>query len=152
MALWWALALAAGVAGVIQNGLSKRLSERAGLSSALHISNLIVLVGGLLILSTIAHLGKGEFASLLKMKLNFRTWTWWFLVPGIMGLFVITVAPFLILKIGALKLFVAFVFGQIIASALWDHFIEGIAFDRWRLVGSTLALAGAVAVSFSGES
>lgn len=149
--MYWYLVLAwlGGLAAVIQSGVSRKLAVRAGLASALHISNLVVLIGGLLILTTISAVGRGDFAQLLKVRLNFHTWSWWFLVPGVMGLFFITMAPFVILKIGALRVFVAVVFGQVLGSLLWDRYMEGILIDRWRVIGCLLTLAGASVFALS---
>ncbi len=140
-----------GLASVTQSGLNKRLAEKAGLAGTLHISNLVVLIGGVVILSLVATLSHGEFSQVLKTKFSFRAITWWFLVPGLMGLFIITMAPYAIHKIGALPVFVAMIFGQVIGSAVWDYFIEGTPIDRWRVIGCALTLMGAVSVSFSKE-
>lgn len=149
MWLFWALAFMAGVAGVIQQGVTKNLSEKAGLAAALHVSNLVVLIGGIVILSMIAAYGQGEFAKLLKFKFEPRTWSWWFLLPGICGLFFITVGPIVIMKLGALKLFVAIVFAQTLGGAIWDRVVEGTPLDKWRVLGAFMTLVGAGLVSMS---
>jgi uncharacterized membrane protein YdcZ (DUF606 family) len=149
MAWMFALAWLAGVAGVLQGGITKKLGERVGMASVLHVSNLVVLVGGVIVLTLIASRGHGDFTKLLRTKADFRAWSPWVLLPGVFGLFFIAVTPFAISRIGALHVFVAVVFGQIIGSAVWDWLIEGQPLDRYRLIGAGLTLAGAYAISLS---
>lgn len=149
MVVYILLAWVAGLAAVIQSGVSRKLAERAGLASALHVSNLIVLIGGVVILTLISATSRSDFADLLRIKLNYRTWSWWFLLPGAMGLFVITVMPFTILRVGALTVFVAMIFGQVLGSLIWDRFAEGMPFDKWRIIGCVLTLAGATMIALN---
>lgn len=147
---YFALAVLAGLAGVIQSGLTKRLGERVGLASTLHISNMFVLVGGVLILTLIATQTQGDFPKMLKTKAgDVRDWPWWLFLPGLMGLFFITVTPFSISKIGALHVFIAILMGQVVGSAIWDRVVEGVPFDRWRLIGAALTILGGGAISLS---
>ncbi len=149
MALYWFLAWLAGVAGVLQNGLNKKLSKVTGLAVALHVSNLMVLVGGIVVLTILAASSQSEVASALKLKLEIKSWKWWIIIPGLCGLFFITIAPIAIMKLGALKVFVAIVFGQVLASAAWDFWIEKTPVDKWRVIGCALTLLGAYSISLS---
>lgn len=149
MAWIFALAWLAGIAGVLQGGITKRLGEKAGLANVLHVSNLVVLIGGVVVLTLIATRDGGEFAKVLRGRADVRAWTWTLLLPGLFGLFFISVTPFAISRIGALHVFVAVVFGQIIGSAVWDWWVEGQPLDRYRVIGAMLTLAGAFAISLS---
>lgn len=149
MAFFWIIAFFTGVCAVLQSGLQKKFADETGLATSLHISNLVVLFGGLAVLTIITLSSSGEYAQLLKPKNDVRIWSWWLILPGLCGLFLVSVSPFLIMKIGALNLFVAMVFGQIVASALWDKFVEGTPMDYWRLGGAFLVLSGTAAISMS---
>jgi uncharacterized membrane protein YdcZ (DUF606 family) len=150
MALYWFLAWVAGIAMVIQSGSTKQIAKQSGLASILHISNLTVLIGGLIIFTIIMAVTDGDFAKLLRGKVDPRQLNVWFLIPGACGLLAITISPLAISRIGALQVFCAMVFGQVIGSAIWDYKFEGISLDRYRVVGIALTLLGAVSMSFSG--
>ena len=149
MIFFWVLAWMAGIAGVIQSGVNKQLSEKSGLAMVLHLGNLVVLIGGVIVLTAIASVGKSDYAALLKIRLDLRQVNWLYLLPGLMGLFFITLSPYLIFKLGALNVFVAVIFGQVMGSVAWDRYFEDIPLDKWRIGGALLVMIGAIAVSMS---
>lgn len=81
-----------------------------------------------------------------------RGWKW-FVVSGFMGATIVTVMTLSISKIGALTAFVIVVLGQIIASAIADHFglfgIEAKPMNRMKLVSIIIIVAGVSLLVFS---
>ena len=70
----------------------------------------------------------------------------WFLVAGFMGALIVTVMTLSIPKIGALTTFVLVVLGQIIASAITDHFglfgLEVKSMNLMKMVSIFIIIAG----------
>jgi bacterial/archaeal transporter family-2 protein len=149
--VYFLLAVMAGLAGVLQSGLNKKIGLKTGLAYTLHIGNFVVLVGGVFILYVIARLSTGDFGKMVRFKFpsSGDVFQWWYLVPGFMGLFFIISAPYAISKIGALKVFIGIMAAQVIGSFIWDLWVEKIPSDTWRIVGALLTLAGAGALSLS---
>lgn len=81
-----------------------------------------------------------------------RGWKW-FLVSGLIGAFIVTILTLAISKIGALTAFVLVVLGQIIASAIADHFgflgIEAKPISMMKIVSITIIIAGVVLLVLS---
>lgn len=149
MVLVLILSILVGLSMVIQTGLNKVISERDGLGFALHLSNLIVLISGLIVLTLVPVIWKTDFSNLLKMKFEMKNWAWWYVIPGICGLFIVTTMPYAVFKVGAAKIFVAVIAAQVVGSLLWDYFVEGTPMDTWRVIGGTLTCLGALALNFT---
>ncbi len=143
------LSVFVGMAMVVQSGLSTVIAEKDGLGLAIHLSNFVVLVVGLAVLSAIPLFWKTDFSELLKMKFEPKNWSWWYIVPGLCGIFTVTMMPWAVYKVGAAKIFVAVIAAQVIASLLWDYFVEGTPLDVWRIAGGALTCAGAVTLNFT---
>jgi uncharacterized membrane protein YdcZ (DUF606 family) len=143
------LAVLVGTSAVLQTGLNKVISERDGLSFAIHLSNIILLVAGIAILSIVPMIWKTDFANLLKFKYEPKSWTWWYIVPGLCSLLIVTIMPYAVYKVGAAKIFVAVIAAQVIGSLLWDYFVEGTPMDVWRVIGGALTCLGALALNFT---
>lgn len=134
---------------VLQSGLNKVISEKDGLSLALHLSNLIVFLTGIVALSVIPLIWKNDFTQLLKFKFEPKNWAWWYVVPGLCGIFIVTMMPYAVIKVGAAKIFVAVIAAQVIGSLAWDYFVEGTPLDWWRVCGGLLTCIGAVTLNLS---
>lgn len=147
--IYYLLAAAAGFAGVLQSGLNKKIAEKTGLAFTLNFGNFVVLLAGAILLSVVPAIYHGEFARLVKFKIRGDLFQWWYVVPGLLGLFFIVTAPFAITKIGALKVFVGIICAQTIGSFMWDLWIEKLPVDSWRIAACGLTLLGAGAMAMS---
>lgn len=78
----------------------------------------------------------------LQFKIEGRFY-WWFLLPGVMGLLVVSFVPLMIKHLGAFPTIAAMLFGQIVTSFLYDTLVLGYSFDTSRLIGILLTGTGA---------
>lgn len=143
------LSILVGTAIVVQSGLNRMIGEKEGLATALHLGNVVVLCTGAILLTLIPLLVKNDFTELLKFRFEPKNWSWWYVIPGICGLMIITITPYAIHKVGAAKIFVAIIGAQVVVSLIWDYFVNSTPLDLWRVVGGILTCAGAVALSLS---
>lgn len=122
-----------GALTVLQAGLNRQIARDWGLTGAVLMNCLVLIVAA----SSIYFLNQEGRIDFTKMK-------WWFVLPGLMGLSLILGGPYVVAKIGALKLFIGIVAAQLLASILWDLYVEAIAVSPMRIAGAGLALGGAL--------
>ncbi|MEW6057943.1 MAG: DMT family transporter, partial [Bdellovibrionota bacterium] len=84
---------------------------------------------------------------IFRDKSSFSNFSWWHVVPGLCGVTIIAGISLGIGRIGALKVFVGMIGAQLLGSLIWDAWIEQTPVTLTRVVGSVLALLGAVMVS-----
>lgn len=122
-----------GMMAVLQGGLNRQISGKYGLSTAFLINSLVFLViaGTYWFLSASARAGNDSF----KME-------WWYIFPGIFGAMLVFGIPWAIPQIGALKVFLCLVGGQMIMSLLWDTFIEKRPPDMQTIIGTAVTVSG----------
>lgn len=134
-----------GFAAVLQGGLNRHIATDYGLPGAVLLNNIVLLVAaGTLFLVTRSSVGVPE---LFQDRGAFKSFSWWYVLPGIFGFCLVTGIPWAIVKIGAMRFFVAVVGAQILASVLWDIYVEKLPVGGMRVAGALLAMAGAVMVS-----
>ena len=94
-------------------------------------------------------------AALCEIAGCFAFWAWWrldksplWLLPGMVSLalfaWLLTLAP----SVGAGRAFAAYGGVYVVASLLWLSIVEGIAPDRWDLLGGAVVLTGAAIILF----
>ncbi|MEQ1724003.1 MAG: DMT family transporter [Pseudobdellovibrio sp.] len=120
-----------GMMAVLQGGLNRQISGKYGLHVAFLINSLVFLV--------IA--GSYWFFSSRTATADFKM-EWWYIFPGIFGAMLVFGIPWAIPQIGALRVFLCLVGGQMVMSLLWDSFIEKRPPDLQTLVGTMLTLSG----------
>lgn len=138
-----------GAVAVLQGGLNRQLMSKWGLANAILINNAVVLL--LSALFWIVLLKFANVSNELSPKISGFKWQWWVLFPGICGFLFVAGLPITIAKIGALRVFLSVVVGQMIFSLIWDNLVEGLSSDPRRLIGAGLAIAGLVVASASGK-
>lgn len=127
------LPAAIGAFAVFQGVLNKRVTESWGLAGAVFLNATVFLVGSAAYFLW-SERSQYSFASTFKP---------WFLVPGFCGLVLVTGIPYSISKWGALQTFIVIIASQVVVSAFWDYWGEGIGFTTYRWVGAAVALVGA---------
>jgi len=70
-------------------------------------------------------------------------WTWWFVLPGLIGFLLVLFTPVMIKFLGAFSTVAFMMLGQVAASILWDTFAEGIPLNMTRCFGVFLVMSGA---------
>lgn len=127
------------------------IADKNGLAFALNFSNAVVLVTGLIVLTLIPIFFRTDFSEILKYRFDAKNLAWWYIIPGICGLLIVTIIPYSIYKVGAAKIFVAIIAAQVVASLVWDAKVEGTSLDIWRIAGAIITCIGAVILNLSGS-
>ena len=135
------MSIAAGLAGGVQAAVNTALGKRIGTLEAAVFQTIVAVVLFAIIILVARRTFRGA-ASGFEQPL----WLWLGGVMGVVIIFTITFAP---QRIGVLAFAGILIGGQLVASAVIDHFglfgLERIAFGWERAIGFAL-LAGGVAV------
>ncbi len=134
MNLTYIIPLAVGAAGIIQGGLNKTMSQNMGLTMALFIGNTLVVLYSIF-LYFLASKSPESVSELFKLKTSSVGFKWWYIIPSICGFIIITGIPFGISKIGAVKVTVLIVTGQMLTSIFWDVMVEKIPLNSMKALG-----------------
>jgi transporter family-2 protein len=127
-----------GVVVVLQAGLNKKISAQWGITGAVLLNAIVFLV--------IAGVVYGLRLPHLKGEIEMKSFSWWYLVPGVLGCVLVFGGPMAISRWGAVHTFILIISAQLLASLVWDSQIEGLSISTMRLVGIALAWIGAVIV------
>lgn len=138
-----------GAMAVMQGGLNRQISRDWGLGGTVFLNSLMLVFGGC-ILYLITRLSPETLPEIFRDKGSFKSFSWWFVLPGLFGLSLVTGIPISIQKLGALKVFVALIGAQLVTSIIWDAAIEGMAISPVRVLGALLSFGGALLVALRG--
>ncbi len=141
-----ALSLLIGAAAVLQGALNRKVAAVWGLPAAIALNALVLLPCALGLLA-LARAGVLPGELLRPRAEAFVNPRGWYLLPGLLGMFIVTALPLAIGRIGATQVFVTVVAGQMVASLAWDRGVEGIAPSALRLFGVGLVTVGAYLAS-----
>jgi len=134
------MSVAVGMAAVFQGGLNRMLAQKWGLPTAVFINATLLL----------AYSGGFFLYHYRSLDLTGFKFQWWFLIPAFFGFSLITGIPWCIAQIGALRVFLCVVVGQMILSMGWDYFYEEIGINAFRVSGALLAIVGLVVANWRG--
>ena len=148
MSAWILLPIALGLAAVLQAGLNRQIATHWGLSGAALLNGLIVAAMAILVFLLAGRYPAG-FPELVRPKGELAGFRAWYLLPGLLGIFLVLGIPLGMQKLGALRVFLTLIVVQIAAALLWDVAVERIPLTATRLIGALTALAGVVLVSLS---
>lgn len=126
---------------VFQPVLNRMVMEERGLSIAglINATVLLLLASGLFLLVALV---PEKFPDIIQFKSN-GTWHWWYVLPGIIGLFLVMLVPLMISSLGAFPTVLAMLVGQLVTSFLWDSIVNHQSLFSSRTLGLVLAVAGA---------
>ena len=128
--------LAGGVAVGLQSPLASMISQRLGVFESIFI---VHIGGALFALLPLLVVGGGRLA-------QWRSVPWYALCAGFFGLIVIAAISYTIPRVGVAAAITTVVAGQLIVSALLDHFsllgAAGHPIDATRLLGLGCVMAG----------
>jgi bacterial/archaeal transporter family-2 protein len=141
------LSVALGGIAVIQAGINRQIIGKWGIAPGVVLNNLVIFILGLL-LYLVVRLYPDFFPSNMRLESEFTQLKWWYLIPGLCGLCLVGGIPVLMGKIGAAKVFVAIIVGQLLLSLLWDMVHESIPLTLTRTLGAVLAIIGVVLVNW----
>lgn len=130
------LMICGGIAIALQPSINARLAQKVGLLQSSCIS---FAVGTLALLLTALVVGRGSFRGIGGASA-------WELTGGLLGAFFVTMAIFVVPRIGTAAAMAAIIGAQLTTGLLLDHFglLGGrqIPLDSGRLLGIVLLLAG----------
>ncbi len=132
--------VAAGLAGAVQAAVNAALGRRIGTLEAAVFQTIVAV----LIFAAIMLAARRSFAG-VGDALRQPAWLW---LGGVMGVIIISAITFAPNRIGVLAFTAILIAGQLVASAVFDHFgffgLDRIAFTWERGIGFALLAAGAV--------
>ncbi|QOI99839.1 MAG: DMT family transporter [Phycisphaeraceae bacterium] len=138
-----ALALLAGVATAFQPGINARFALVSGARVHGGVANFAVGLACVLLATLVMRAGVPDHARLAQGP-------WWMWLGGVLGAFFVLTAIVIVPKVGAANYMAAAIAGQLIASALIDHFglmgLAAHAFTPGRALGIALIAAGVACV------
>jgi uncharacterized membrane protein YdcZ (DUF606 family) len=142
------LPVAVGVAVVVQAGINRQLAGQWGLAATATVNSVVVLLLALAVFAT-ARLRPDAVPEIFRMPQEFAAMPAWRLfVPGALGLLVVLGLPWSFERLGALQVILTVLVAQLVASLLWDAWVEGIAAHPLRIAGAMIALGGAALASW----
>lgn len=137
------LAICVGIATAYQSGINAKVAQFT--PTRLH-GGLINFLGGFLIMLVVVAISRSEAPSATRLAQA----PWWAWLGGLLGAFFVTMALFLVPKIGAANLAAGIIAGQLLGSLVIDHFghlgLPQHPITPGRLVGLTLIFAGVACV------
>lgn len=127
-----------GFVVVLQAGLNKKIAAQWGLSTAVLLNAVVFAILAFAVYAL--GLWKTEAA------VSTRSFSWWYLIPGALGCVLVFGGPWAITKWGALHTFILVISAQLLASLLWDMYVEDIPVTTLRLAGVGITWVGALLV------
>jgi transporter family-2 protein len=131
-----------GCLAVLQVALNKRIAGAMGLTQAVILNALVLLVVAAAFW-LYARGARQEFGTLMLGSGGPTDFKLWWIIPGLCGLALVAGMPWAAQRVGALQVFVVLVAAQMLFGIVWDHFVEGVQATAPRMIGAGLAVAGA---------
>lgn len=148
MSWTYLIPIAVGIAGILQGGFNKGMSEPLGLAHGLLIGNILVLVYSLFL-----YFGVIKFPDLFpeyfRVKAPLSSFKWWYIIPSICGFVIISGIPMGMVKLGAVKVTVLIVVAQMVTSILWDLTVEKLPINTMKSLGLVFSLIAVACTLYS---
>lgn len=143
------LPLLLGFAAVLQGGLNRQIASAIGLSQAALLNSLVLMLatGGLVLWTRYQ---PQDLPPFFHLKPGLPGLSWWWLLPGLLGIGLVTGIPWAIARLGAFPVFLGILTGQLVLSVVWDAVVEQRPMTLVRLLGAALAMVGAWLVGRQG--
>jgi len=131
--------IAIGFAGIFQGGVNRNMSDDIGLAQSILIGNLIIVLYSVVLYLWIQK-SPESFPAFMRVKESLLSFKWWYVFPSIFGFIIVAGIPYGIFKLGAVKTTVIIVAAQMLASVLWDLFVEKTPLGLYKSLGLLFAL------------
>ncbi len=126
---------------VIQPLLNRMIYLERGLSLAALINATVLwLFSSCLFLFT--WLAPTATPEIFRLK-SYHLWHWWYVLPGLIGLVLVSMVPIAIDKLGTFITVLAMLVGQLLTSFIWDIITHHEPIVSTRALGLILAISGA---------
>jgi len=139
MNLTYILPLLVGMAGILQGGINRNMSETLGLAHALMLGNFLVLLYTALLYFGVLK-SPDFFPEFFRVKTHLLTFKWWYVIPSVCGFIIVLGIPLGISQLGAVKVTVLIVAAQMLTSIVWDIFVEKLPVNTMKGAGMLLSL------------
>ena len=135
-----------GGIAVLQAGMNKPIAQTVGLATASLMNGCVFALCAVFVF-LLTYFASGAFPDGIAFSSHHDfSLRWWYLLPGLIGFLLVFFLPLVIMKTGALPVFLGVIAGQIVAGILWDAYFEKIPVDAVRLAGALMTFAGAFLV------
>ena len=138
-----------GMGVTLQAGLNRSIAGEFGFPASTLMNNTVIVLVSLVLFLFAKFFYNGNNPIFKTRWPAFSDAQWWWVVPGICGFAIVFGAPYLISKIGAAKVFLCLILGQMIGSVLWDLYVEKLNIPMLRWFGLVLSTVGAMIVVLS---
>ena len=139
--IYWLLSFLTGAVIVAQGGLNRKITTTWGLSGAILLTSILVLIFSI-VFYWICIVNPKLLPESFNPKVDFSSFQWWYIIPSVCGFIIICAIPALIPTIGASNVFLCIVIGQLFFSVLWDLQFESTAPTPQKLIGIGVAILG----------
>lgn len=132
-----------GVLGIFQGTLLKNMALDIGMPYATLLATSVTFllsVGVFFLIRSNPQI----FPSFYVIKQPLNIFRWWYLIPGLITFFILLFFPKAMSELGAVKVTILVVAGQIIFSTFWDFFMENIPITLFKVLGILFAILSLV--------
>lgn len=140
--------IAIGISGILQGGLNLKMSESLGLIHSLLIGNFLVLIYSVIVY-LVATKSPETFPDFFRLRAPLTTFKWWYIIPSIFGLMIISGIPIGIYKLGAVKVTVLIVVAQMVTSIVWDIAVDKVPMNTMKALGLAFSLVAVACTLYS---
>ena len=152
--IYFTLPLLLGAVGVFQATLNKSIAMRFGLAQAALLNSIVLTLGALALLAitkffptVMPSFFSTPVAAPEDAANQGQGFYWWYILPGLFGLALVSGLPYALTKLSSLQVFVIFIGSQLLISMLLDWRLHKIPMDAPRIFGIILILAGTALAS-----
>lgn len=138
--IWWYFPLLLGIILVVQTGLNEQVQKNISFAHTLLFNN-IAFITLTLCLLTLQYYYADSFPDNFNANKNL-SFSWWFIIPGILGAFYVAGNIYSYDKVGASHTVILIVIAQIITSMLWDYFVKDKSINFKQILGAGFAIVG----------
>jgi len=138
-----------GLSVVTQGVLNRKIAGDWGLSSAIFLNAVVLLVISLVFISGAKWMPQ-IFPEFLRLQnLEMENAKWWFLIPGLCGFFIVLGVPWSLQNNGPSKTFILLIVSQVVFSLLFEKFVFESSVSILKIVGACVAVLGAILVALN---
>lgn len=142
MTLYLLLPLITGISIIMQAGLNRQSSMQVGLLSAVLLNSFLFFVLSLAIWLVVRK-GWIQVPAAFQIK-DVTSIQPWFLIPGILGFFIVLCMPFALQNMPASVAFGISIATQLIMSVVWDYFTLGTWPTVQKIIGILFLFLGSI--------
>ncbi len=142
---WFLAPIIVGICVVIQSGINDKIQSTHNIFYALIYGNIIFIFLSILAFNLFG--GEKNVNFQFWSKEHLQSLSWWFLIPGMMGITIVTGSTIGFEKMGASATITLIVSSQLITGIVWDYFIKSKPITLENIIGTIILMLG-VLISF----